>query len=66
MSWPIASLRRYGVNNVSLTIVTGRYIVEVQEVAVTAVILAGSVLLVKAGSNSILRTAAESTVIFMP
>lgn len=25
VSWPIAALRRYGVNNVSLTIVTGRY-----------------------------------------
>lgn len=24
VSWPIAALRRYGVNNVSLTIVTGR------------------------------------------
>ena len=28
VSWPIAALRRYGVNNVSLTIVTGRLVNE--------------------------------------
>ena len=36
VSWPIAALRRYGVNNVSLTIVTGRYMLQCSITMVTS------------------------------
>ena len=39
VSWPIAALRRYGVNNVSLTIVTGRYFCRIVSVAQQEVLL---------------------------
>lgn len=69
VSWPIAALRRYGVNNVSLTIVTGRYrrIHPVEKYhAIDISLVTETVPQVKAGSNSTLSTVEECTVTYMP
>ena len=66
MSWPIAALRRYGVNNVSLTIVTGRYGIASLLASGDVCAPAGTVQLVKASSSSLPSRAGECTATSTP